>query len=491
LSLISDHLSGLNNFNKDDPPMPFDIARLLAENQGRNYALHDEHINPVFSKVLHTIGFDKCYVRAEGQYLWDDAGEKYLDLLAGYGVFNVGRNHPTIRQALSDFLATDHPSLVQMEAPLLSGLLAEQLKARVDSHLERVYFTNSGAEGVETAIKFARRATGRSGIVYLDKAFHGLTNGSLAINGDPIFKQGFDSFLPDCRSVELGDLDALENALRDETIAAFIIESIQGKGVNIAADQYLVSAASLCRRYSTLFVVDEVQSGIGRTGKFLALDHVPDVKADIVILSKALSGGYVPVGAVLCRRWIYERVYSSLDRAVVHSTTFGQGSLAMVAGLATLAVVDDERLLERAEHIGNYLGRHLLLMQPRYDFIKSVRWRGLMVAIEFAEPERLGLKSAWRIAHSMDQSLFPQAITMPLLDTHRVLTQVAGHHIDVIKLIPPLVMTESDCDWFLQAFDDVMQKLHRFPGPVWEAFSNIGKHALRGRRKTSPVTNAG
>ena len=374
--------------------MPFDITRLLAEHQGQNYALHAEHINPVFTKVLQTIGFDRCYVRAEGQYLWDDGGKKYLDMLAGYGVFNVGRNHPTIRNALCEYLATDHPSLVQMEAPLLSGVLAEQLKARVGSQLERVYFTNSGAEGVETAIKFARRAPGRSGIVYLNKAFHGLTNGSLAINGDEIFRQGFDSFLPDCHSVELGDLDALECALRNETIAGFIIEPIQGKGVNIASDNYLREAASICRRYGTLFIADEVQTGMGRTGKFLALDHIPDVEADIVILSKALSGGYVPVGAVLCRCWIFDAVFSSLDRAVVHSTTFGQGSLAMVAGLATLAVLDDEQLLSQAEEIGNYLGRNLLTMQPRYEFIKSIRWRGMMLAIEFGEPESLGLRGA-------------------------------------------------------------------------------------------------
>lgn len=470
--------------------MPLDIAHLLATHEGQNYDLHSKHINPQFSKVLRTIGFDRCYVRAEGAYLWDQNGTRYLDTLAGYGVFNVGRNHPAIRDAIEQFLATDYPSLVQMEAPLLSGLLAEELKKRVGSHLERVYFTSSGTEGVETAIKFARKATGRSGIVYLNKGFHGLTNGSLALNGDDIFRDGFSGFLPDCHSVALGDLDALEARLKDKTMAAFVFEPIQGKGVNILTEDYLRAAADLCKKYGTLFVADEVQCGMGRTGRFLALDHTPSVEADMVVLSKALSGGFMPVGAVLSRRWIYEKVYDSLDRAVVHSSTFGQGSLAMVAGLATLNLIDEENLVERATEMGDYLGERLVAMQSRYEFIKHIRWRGLMLAIEFGEPEKLSLKGAWHVAHKMDGSLFPQAVTIPMLDDHHVLCQVAGHHIDVIKLIPPLIISKEDCDLFLTAFEDVMDKLHRFPGPVWEALSKIGKNAIQSRRRTRASAGA-
>ena len=470
--------------------MTLDIAQLLTTHEGRNYELHTQHVNPQFSRVLRTIGFDRCYVRAEGPYLWDQHGTRYLDTLAGYGVFNVGRNNPAIRDALSQFLACDYPSLVQMEAPLLSGLLAEELKSRVAAHLERVYFTNSGTEGVETAIKFARRATGRSGIAYLHKGFHGLTNGSLALNGDDIFREGFEGFLPDCNAVPPGDLDALEALLRAEQVAAFIVEPVQGKGVNIASDEYLRGAAQLCTRYGTLFVADEVQSGMGRTGRFLALDHIDGVEPDIVVLSKALSGGYVPVGVVLTRRWIYERTYSSLDRAVVHSSTFGQGGLAMVAGLATLKLMDDDNLIARASEMGNYLGEKLQALQPRYEFIKEVRWRGLMIGIEFGEPQRISLKGAWHVAHRMDPSLFPQAVTIPLLDDHHILSQVAGHHIDVIKLIPPLIISKEDCDWFLTAFEDVMDRLHRFPGPVWEVLSKIGKNAIKARKHQKVAARA-
>jgi len=467
--------------------MRFDVEAVLAEHEGRNNALHAAHVNPMFARVLKTIGFDRCYVRGRGCHLWDDRGARYLDMLAGYGVFAFGRNHPFIRDALTDFLATDHPSLVQMEAPLLSGVLAERLKARVPSHLERVYFTNSGTEGVETAIKYARCATGRTGIVHARKAYHGLTTGALALNGDAVFREGFGPLLPDVTEVPLGDLDALRSALAGGRAAAFVVEPVQGKGVNIPPRGYLREAGAMCREYGTLLAIDEVQSGMGRTGRFLAIEHEDGVEPDIVVLSKALSGGYVPVGAVLSRRWIHDKVFSTMNRAVVHSSTFGQGALAMVAGLASLELMDRLDLAERAREAGDYLGAALEQMCERFEFIREVRWRGLMIGIEFGEPRSLGLRGAWHMAHRMDPSLFPQAVTIPLLDDHHVLTQVAGHHIDVIKLIPPLIIEREDCDWFLGAFEEVMVKLHRFPGPVWEALGKIGKNSLRAGRAPLPA----
>jgi ornithine--oxo-acid transaminase len=465
---------------------PFDIQGLIARNRGRNYELHRDHVNPTFAKTLATIGFDHCYERAEGPYLWDIHGQRYLDMLAGYGVFNLGRNHPYIRQALKDFMDLDYPSLVQMEAPLLSGLLAAELKRRMPNGLDTVYFTSSGTEGVESAIKFARCATRRPVIVHASKAFHGLTTGALSLNGDQVFREGFDPLDPNCRKVPFGDLGALEEVLAAGDVAALVVEPVQGKGVNIPPPGYLREAAALCRRHGALFVADEVQSGMGRTGRFLALEHDGDVDPDIVILSKSLSGGYVPVGAVLTRRRIFERVFSTMDRAVIHSSTFGQGSLAMVAGLATLALMDQEGLVERAARLGDRLGEGLRALQPRFEFLKEVRWRGLMVGIEFGSPRSLALKGAWSLAHRLDKSLFPQAVTIPLLNDHRILTQTAGHHIDVIKLIPPLVLSDEDVAWFLRAFEEVMVGLHRFPGPAWEVISRIGKNAIAGRKR-APV----
>lgn len=460
-----------------------DIRALLEENAGRNYELHAEHVNPANVRTLKTIGFDRCYVRAEGPYLWDVQGNQYLDMLSGYGVFGLGRNHPEVRRVLNEFLDLNYPSLVKMEAPLLSGLLAEQLKKRMPNQLDMVFFTNSGAEGMETALKYARCATGKPAIIHCAKAFHGLSYGALSVNGDESFREGFAPFLPDCRKIPFNDLDALEQELCKKDVAAFVVEPVQGKGVNLPSPGYLRAAADLCRKHGALFIDDEVQSGMGRTGKFLAIEHDGDVDPDIVVLAKTLSGGYVPVGAVLCKKWIHEKVFSSMQRSVVHSSTFSQGSFAMVAGLAALDVLDRYQLIKNAERMGNLIGEGLRAMIPRYEFMKEVRWRGLMTGIEFGPPRSLTLKAAWTLMHTLDKSLFPQAAIIPLLDKHRIITQVAGHNIDVVKLLPPLVINESDVRWFLKSFEEVLVQMHKFPGPAWDVISDIGKMVVTNRAR--------
>jgi len=458
-----------------------DIRALLKKHEGRNYELHAEHVNPANVRTLKTIGFDRCYVRAEGPYLWDVKGTKYLDMLSGYGVFGLGRNHPDVRQVLTEFMQADYPSLVKMEAPLLCGLLAEELKKRMPNQLDMVFFTNSGAEGIETAIKYAKCATGKPAIVHCKKSFHGLSYGALSLNGDESFREGFEPFLPHCRAIPFNDLAALEEELRKGDVAAFVVEPVQGKGVNLPSPGFLVEAAKLCRKHGALFVDDEVQTGMGRTGRFLAIEHEGDVDPDIVVLAKTLSGGFVSVGAVLCKKWIHEKVFSSMQRSVVHSSTFSQGNFAMAAGLAALDTLDRHNLIKRAGVIGDQIGEGLRSLIPRYEFLKEVRWRGCIMGIEFGSPKSMTLKAAWTLMHQMDKSLFPQAAIIPLLDKHHIITQVAGHHIDVVKLLPPLVLNDEDVRWFLTAFEDVLAQMHKFPGPAWNVIADIGKMALTNR----------
>jgi ornithine--oxo-acid transaminase len=459
--------------------MTFDIAKELADRAGESFSLHEKYLNRQMVRVLKTIGFDRQYTRAEGPYLFDKTGARYLDLLAGFGVFALGRNHPTVKKAMIDILNADLPNLVQMDVSLLSGLLAERLLAQIPNQ-EKVFFCNSGTEAVEAAIKLSRAATGRSKLVFCDHAFHGLTMGALSMNGDASFRDGFGPLLTDAVRVPWNDLEALEAALAGDDVAAFFVEPIQGKGVNLPGPGYLREAARLCRRHGALFVVDEVQTGLGRTGRFLAIEH-DDVDPDLVLLAKALSGGFVPVGAVVGKRWIFDRVFDRMDRAVVHGSTFGKNNLAMAAGLATLAVLEDEGLIENAALRGANLVRRLGALSAKYELLKEVRGRGLMVALEFGAPRSLGLRAAWTLLEKATKGLFCQTVIIPLFARHRILSQVAGHEMYVIKLLPPLCLSQADEDWIVEAFDDVISGCHKVPSSVWGLATTLAGHALKSK----------
>jgi ornithine--oxo-acid transaminase len=460
--------------------MTYDVADLFTRHERERYAMHLRHLNGQMVKVLQTIGYDVDFCRGKGQYLYDRDDARYLDLLSGFGVFAIGRNHPVLREALKSVLDAELPNLVQMDVSTLAGILAERLLARVP-YLDKVFFANSGAESVEAAIKFARAATGRTGIVYCEHAFHGLSYGALSLNGDDVFRSGFEPLLPDCFPVPFNDLLALERALRSRTMAAFIVEPIQGKGVILPADDYLKTAADLCRRHGTLFVADEIQTGLGRTGRFLAVEHW-GVEPDMVLIAKSLSGGHVPVGAVLAKKHIFEKVFNRMDRAVVHGSTFAKNDLAMAAGIATLDVLTSEGLIENAARTGESLLRGLSAMTERYELLREVRGKGLMIGIEFGSPKSFKLKSSWNILEAANKGLFCQLITIPLLKDHKILCQVAGHASHTVKLLPPLVISEADCDWILDAFDSVIADSHRVPGAIWSLGKTLAGHALRASR---------
>ncbi len=459
--------------------MSLEIDRLFTESEADRYTMHTRHLNEQMVRVLKTIGFDKAYQRGKGQYLYDREGQKYLDLLSGWGVFALGRNHRVVSDTLKKVLDSDLPNLVQMDVSALAGVLAERL-LRYVPHLEKVFFANSGTESVETALKFARAATGRDGIVYCDHAFHGLTYGSLSVIGDDIFRSGFGSLLPGCVKVPFNDLAALEQALSSRTIAAFIVEPIQGKGVSIPADDYLHSALELCRKHGTLFIADEVQTGLGRTGRFLACEHW-GIEPDMVLLSKSLSGGHVPVGAVLTRKWIFDKVFDRMDRAVVHGSTFAKNDLAMAAGLATLEVIKSEGLTQNAERLGGRLLSTFGRMIERHELVKEVRGKGLMIGIEFGAPRSLKLKASWNLLETANSGLFCQLIVIPLLKEHRILSQVAGHGNHTIKLLPPLIITEDDCEWIERSFETVIADAHRVPGAIWSLGKTLVENAARAR----------
>jgi ornithine--oxo-acid transaminase len=457
--------------------MDFDLPALLAAHRGDGYELYEKYLNPQQPRLLHTIGFDKVYERAEGAYLYDSEGHAYADFLAGFGVFAAGRNHPVIRQALHDALDAHLADWTQFDCQPLPGLLAERLLAKAPG-LDRVFFCNSGTEAVESALKFARYATGRGRIIFCDHAFHGLTTGSLSVNGSEDFRRGFGPLLPDT-SIPLGDLDALEAELRKGDVAALIIEPIQGKGVLMPPDGFLTAAAALLHEHGALLICDEVQSGFGRSGEFFAYQH-ESVVPDIVTVAKALSGGFVPVGAMMGKGWIFEKVFSSMDRVLVHSTTFKGGVLAMAAGLATLAVIDDEHLVANAARTGEALRTALAAMAERFDVLADVRGRGLMIGLEFDKPSSLRARTSWNMLQKARIGLFAQMIVVALFQRHRILTQVSGDHLEVIKLIPPLMIGDTEVKLFTEAFGEVLEDASKGSGLVWEFGRTLIKQAVRG-----------
>jgi ornithine--oxo-acid transaminase len=469
--------------------MPLDIKDLVTSRLGENYELHDRHLNRTLVKVQRTIGFDIVYARAEGAYLYDMDGKDYLDFLSGFGVYNIGRNHPVAKKAIRDILDLDLPNMVQLDSALMSGLLAERLVQRLARqgapHLDAVFLCNSGTESVEGALKFAKAATGRPRIVSLKNSYHGLSYGALSVTGNAAFHEGFAPFVPGCETVAMGDLAELESQLKRNDVAAFIVELVQGKGVKFPKDDYFPKAQALCRKYGTLFICDEVQTGLGRTGKWFAFEHW-NLEPDIITLAKTLSGGYVPAGAIVTRRAIYQKTFSRLDRCIVHSTTFGRNNLACAAGLAALTVIEDEGLVENAARMGAYLEKRLLELQARHDIISDVRVKGLMGAIEFSEPRGLMPKMGWKLVHSLDASMFPQLIVTPLLTKYRILTQVAANNADIVKILPPLIVGEKEIDRFITALDAVIQDLGKFPGPVWEMGQNFVK-AMRSADEREPA----
>jgi len=436
------------------------LRELLESRAGESLDTYAHGINPQFVKILRTIGFDRAWQRTSGAYLFDTDGDRYLDLLGGFGMFNVGRNNSRVRAAIVEAMELEVPNAIQLGVSPLPGLLAEALLSRAPASIGKVLFTSSGTEAVEAAIKLGRTATGRPRVLSAEHGFHGLTLGSLSLNGNPEFTDRFGPLLPGCDKVPWNDLDALERELAREDVALLVVEPVQGKGAVLPAPDYLAGAQELCRRHGTLFCIDEVQTGFGRTGRFLALEHW-GLEPDLVTISKSLSGGFIPSGALLMRDEVFFAVFDSLEHAVSHGSTFAPNDFAMAAGLATLAELDDHDLVAASARLGELLLERTRPLVERFDVVREVRGLGLMWAIEFQEPEH-GSRS-FRLLERIHPGLFSQLVVVPLFRDHRILSQVAGHNMNVIKILPPLVVTESDLDWFVEALASVLERARGIP----------------------------
>src|SRR5579872_501643 len=436
------------------------------------------HVNREWVRLLDLLQMNVRYERCVGAELLTGDGRCILDFLSGYCVHNLGHNHPDVVRALRDELERCGPVMVQTHVADLAGELAGKLCERAGGRLSKAFFASSGSEGVEAAIKFARAHTRRNGILAAEHAFHGLTCGALSLMSDDFWREGFGPLLPETKMVPFGSLKDLERELKSKKFAAFVVEPIQSEGgVCVPDPEYLRSAQSLCKRYNTLFVLDEVQTGMYRTGKFLAAHHF-GVEPDMVILAKALSGGLVPVGAVLMSEEVCDSVYSSLPRAFVHTSTFSENSLAMRAGLVTLETLEREELGERSIEAGNYLRERLHHELDGYEMVKEIRGLGLLTGIEFRAPKRLRLRIPYEAFTAVHAGMFGQIVVMRLFRDYGFLTQVCGNNFMVLKVAPPLVVENAQMEAFVSAIKDVVELAHS-PGAFWSEALGLARRAFR------------
>jgi len=441
-------------------------------------AAYSEHVNPQWVRLLSLLEMNVRYSRCVGAELFTSDGGRILDFLSGYCVHNLGHNHPNVVRALHDELDRSGPAMLQSHVPELAGELAAELCRLTRGRLEKVYFCSSGSEGVETVIKFARLFTKRSGLLYCTGAFHGLTCGALSLMADSTWAQGFAPLLPGTENVPFANLAELETKLATKKFAAFVVEPIQSEaGVRVPPADYLGAAQALCKEYGTLFVLDEVQTGLHRTGPFLAAHHW-GLDPDMVVLAKALSGGLVPSGAVLMSDDIYDAVYSSMGRSIIHTSTYSENGLAMRAGLATLQTLQDEDLGKRSEMMGQLLRQSLKDALSGYEMVAEVRGLGLLNGIEFRRPGSWQLRVPFEAFRKIHEGMFGQIIVGKLFREHGFLTQMCGNNFMVLKAAPPLIVSEQQVADFVRAVKTVVEEVHS-SSSFWMDALHMARQAVK------------
>lgn len=450
---------GRRNFPVMSSLLTFEEALQLSRERVRE--LHRTYLNPGLATMLELFNFDRRFVAASGVEVRDASGNTYLDFLGGYGALNLGHNHPAVVAAVRR--VEELPNLLQASLNPLAAALAHNLAQLAPGNLQRSFFCNSGAEAVEAALKLARAATGRSQIIYCANSFHGKTFGALSVTGRAKYRKPFEPLLPDCVEIPYGDERALEEVLKNRTAAAFIVEPIQGEGgVIVPPPGYLAKARELCTRYQTLLIVDEIQTGLGRTGYLWACES-EGVVPDVLCVAKSLGGGVAAIGACITTDAIWKRAYGGLEKALLHTSTFGGNTRAVAAALATLEVIVKEELPARAREQGDYLLGKLAALKGQSPLLKEVRGRGLMVGLEFAQP-------AGGLAYRLSRGLLEKAageylgslVASELFNRHRIITAYTLNNPNVIRLEPPLTVTREQIDTCLAALTEVLSRHRSF-----------------------------
>ncbi len=429
-----------------------------AENLSREQLanLYRQHLNPELFNMFRLIGFDRKFVRAEGVHVWDEAGRKYLDLLGAYGAMNFGHNRPEIHQALQR--VQNFPNLLQVSMGVVTSMLAANLAQITPGDLNRTFFGNSGAEAVEGALKLARIATGRQTLIYAENSFHGKSFGALSVTGRTKYQTPFEPLLPKTEPVPFGNAARLEERLARKDVAAVILEPIQGEaGIQVPAPGYLSEARAICSRYGSLLILDEIQTGFGRTGWNFACES-ESVVPDVLCLGKSLGGGVMPIGAYITTDKIWNAAYGQMERATLHTSTFGGNTLAAAAALESIRLLVEEGLAEQARENGEYFLAKLQDLQQKYPVIAEVRGRGLFIGLEFASPKSNLLNTlTGGTVKKLAEEYFASIVAGQMLSEHGIITAYTLNNPNVIRLEPPLVIKREEIDYVVQALEAVLK----------------------------------
>ncbi len=448
-----------------------------ADAEPRSEQQYANAVNPQWTRLLKLLQMNVQYERCLGAELFTREGQRILDFLSGYCVHNLGHNHPALIAALKDELDRRGPAMLQSHVPERAGELAERLCMLSGGSVRKVFFCSSGSEAIEAAIKFAKAHTKRAGLLYAEGAFHGLTCGALSLMGDPFWKQGFGTLLTGTEQIPFNDLSALEQQLQTRQYAAFFLEPIQGEGgIRLPDSDFLADASSLCKRYGTLFVLDEVQTGFFRTGKFLAAQHY-SVDPDIIVLAKAMSGGLIPSGAVLMTDAIYNSVYGSLKRSLIHTSTFSENGLAMRVGLAVLDTLEKEDAGVHSAAQGTYIRQRLREALRPFEMVQEVRGEGLFSGIVFRAPHNLSLRLAYETFAKIHPAMFGQVLVMRLFRDYGILAQICGNNFMVLKLVPPLIISKSQIDEAVEAICQIVKLAHS-PTVFWSEALGLARRIV-------------
>jgi len=457
------------------------LEKAMTLTREENRENHKNYINPDLVGLLGLLNFDKSFVRASGTSVWDAEGNEYLDFLGGYGALNLGHNHPQVSAALE--AVRDFPNLLQVSLNPLAGTLARNLALITPGELRYCFFGNSGAEAVEGALKLARAATGRHKIISCLGSFHGKSFGALSVTGRAKYRAPFGPLLPGVDFVPYGDEQALAIALQAKEAAAFIVEPLQGEGgIILPPAGYLKKARQLCQEAGTLFIADEVQTGFGRTGRMFACEHEA-VEPDILCLAKSLGGGVMPLAAYIAVEEVWRKAYGSMDKATLHTSTFGGNSRAAAAGIAALEATLREDLPRQAAEKGAYLLGELQVLQGEFPFIRQVRGQGLMLGIEFAPPEKNLLSKVTGGGMDKIAAEYTGALVAgELLNKHRIITAYTLNNPNVIRLEPPLTVSLAELERMLGALRQVLQQNRGFAGVVLSSAKTVLGNLMGGRK---------